>query len=101
MTGVRMITIFCIPFGTLKIIQTRNTEYVKTALQDTDVIELWHVWLTDYYEYEDSPVIHRKSIGIEELSVSHIKEIDEAVIWNTPDKMYPNRPSFYCLTIKK
>ena len=76
-------------------------EYVKTALQETDVIELWHVWLTDYYEYEDSPVIHRKSIGIEELSVCHIKEIDEAVIWNKPDKIYPNRPSFYCLTIKR
>ena len=27
--------------------------------------------------------------------------IDNAVIWNTPDKMYVGRPSFYCLTIKR
>lgn len=29
------------------------------------------------------------------------KKIDDAEIWNTPDKMYPNRPSFYCLEIKR
>jgi len=79
----------------------RIVEYIKMALQDTEVIELWHVWLTDYYEHEDSPVIHRKSIGMDELTAKDIKEIDEAEIWNTPGKMYPNRPSFYCLTIKR
>ena len=29
------------------------------------------------------------------------KEIDHADVWNTPDKMYPNRPSFYCLEIRR
>lgn len=64
-------------------------------------IELWHVWLMDYYEFEDRPVIHRQTVSIDELTTKHIKEIDDAEIWNTPDKMYPNRPSFYCLEIKR
>lgn len=76
-------------------------EYIKNALQNTDSIELWHVWLMDYYEFEDRPVIHRRTISISELTTKHIKEIDGADIWNTPDKMYPNRPSFYCMEIKR
>ena len=74
-------------------------EYVKNALQDTNTIELWHVWLMDCYEFEDRPVIHRQTISIAELTPAHIKEIDHAQIWNNPDKMYPSRPSFYCLVI--
>lgn len=76
-------------------------EYIKTALQKSDSIELWNVWLMDYYEYYERPYIHRKTISIDELSVGHIREIDSAEIWNVPDKMYPQRPSFYCLTIKR
>ena len=78
---------------------TQIIEYIKTALHKSDRIEFWHVWLTDYYEFEDRPYIHRKTISIDELTVEHIKEIDDAVIWNHPDRMYPERPSFYCLTI--
>lgn len=75
--------------------------YINTALQKSQVIEFWHVWLMDYYEFEDRPFLHRKTISIEELTPEHIKEINEADIWNTPDKMYPNRPSFYCLAITR
>ena len=75
-------------------------EYIKTALQKSDIIEFWHVWL-DYYEFENRPFIHKKTISIGELTTEHIKEIDNAKIWNTPDKMYPERPSFYCLTITR
>ena len=74
-------------------------EYIRAALRDTDSVELWRVWLADYYEYEDSPVVHRKTITADALTVEDIKEIEKADIWNTPDKIYPNRPSFYCLTI--
>ena len=74
-------------------------EYIKNALRDTECVEFWHVWLVDYYEFEDRPYIHRKTFSIEELTIEHIKELDDAVIWNTPDKQYPERPSFYCLTI--
>ena len=30
-------------------------EYMKNVLQNTTSIELWHVWLTDFYEFEDRP----------------------------------------------
>ena len=75
--------------------------YLKAALENTDCIELWHVWLMGYYEFEDRPFIHRKAISIDELTSEHIRELDNAVIWNRPDKMYPERPSFYCLAITK
>lgn len=74
-------------------------EYIQEALAAGGPVELWHVWLMDYYEYEDSPVIRRKTIPVDELTPRHIQELDEAAIWNRPDKMYPERPSFYCLRI--
>ena len=76
-------------------------KYIRTALQKTDVIEFWYVWLMDYYEFENRPFIHRKTISIDELTTRHIKEIDNAVIWDTSDRMYPERPSFYCLSITR
>lgn len=76
-------------------------EYLKNALQNTSSVELWHVWLMDCYEFEDRPVIHRQTIFADELTAEHIRKIDEAEIWNTPDKMYPNRPSYYCLKIQR
>ena len=76
-------------------------EYIKSALLKSDSVDFLLVWLMDYYEFEDRPFIHKKTLSIDELSVEHIKEIDNAVIWNTPDKMYPNRPSFYCLTVTR
>ena len=74
-------------------------KYIRDALQHEDSVELWYVWLSNYYEYDDSPVIHSRTISINELTESHIKELDGAEIWNTPDKTYPNRPSFYRWTI--
>ena len=74
-------------------------KYIKTALEYTEMVELWHVWLLDYYEFEDRPYIHRKTISIDQLKCDDLKEIDSAVIWNKPDRCYPDRPSFYCLKI--
>lgn len=79
----------------------RLIEYIQAALQKTDAIELWHVWLTDYYEFEDRPFLHEKTISVSALTPLQIKAVDAAEIWNTPDKRYPNRPSFYCLTITR
>ena len=76
-------------------------EYIKSALLKANSVEFWLVWLMDYYEFEDRPFIHKKTISMDELSIEHIKEIDNAVIWNTPDKMHPDRPSFYCLTVTR
>lgn len=75
--------------------------YIKNALRNTASVEPWHVWLMDYYEFEDRPFLYRQTIFIGELTVNHIREIDDAEIWNCPDKQYPNRPSFYCLEIKR
>lgn len=76
-------------------------EYIKTALRETDRIEFWRVWFMDYYEFEDRPFIHKKEISIGELTATYIKEINSAKIWNKPDKMHPERPSFYCLTVTR
>ena len=76
-------------------------EYMRSALSKTDSIEFWLVWLMDYCEFEERPFIHKKTIRIDELNIEHIKEINNAEIWNTPDKTYPNRPSFYCLTVTR
>lgn len=75
-------------------------EYIKSALQESDSVEFWHIWL-DYYEFENRPFVHKKTISVNELTTEHIKEIDNALIWNLPDKLYPERPSFYCLTITR
>ena len=75
--------------------------YIRGALEETDTVELWSVWLMDYYEFEERPYIHRKTVSIQDLTTEHIKEIDQADIWNTPDKRYPDRPSFYCLTVTR
>ena len=75
--------------------------YMREALKKTEFIELWHVWLMDYYEYEDSPVIHKRTISIEEMTIRDIREWDNSEIWNKPDKQLPSRPSFYCLVITR
>ena len=74
-------------------------KYIRAALEKIESVEMWHVWLMDYYEYEDSPVIHKRTISIEEMTIRDIHELDKADIWNSPDKHIPSRPSFYCLKI--
>lgn len=74
-------------------------DYIRSALQKADSVEVRHVWLTDYFEFEERPFLHRTTLSVNELTPAHLKQIDNAVIWNTPDKQYPQRPSFYCLTI--
>ena len=76
-------------------------EYMKNALEETNCIEFWLVWLMDYYEYEERPYIHRKEISINDLTIEDIKKLEHSNIWNQPDKMYPDRPSFYCLKINR
>lgn len=75
--------------------------YIKEALKESGSVEFWHVWLGDYYEYEDSPVIHKRRTSINDVTIKDIKEINNADIWNKPDKQIPSRPSFYCMKIKR
>ena len=71
-------------------------DYIKSALRQTESIELWNVWLLGYWEYDDRPYIHKKIVSINDLTVTDIKEINDAENWNNKDH---NRPSFYCLEI--
>lgn len=76
-------------------------EYIENALEYESTVEIWHVWLMDYYEYDESPVIQKCTVPFSDVTVDDIKEIDHAEIWNTPDKGRPHRPSFYCLVIEQ
>ncbi len=71
-------------------------DYIKAALLHTDSVELWDVYLIEYWEFDDRPYIHKRTVRIDELTANDIKEINEAENWNNKDK---NRPSFYCIEI--
>ncbi len=73
-------------------------DYIKAALLQTDSVELWNVWLLGYWEFDDRPYIHKRTVPIDELTVNDIREMTEAENWNKKDK---NRPSFYCMEIVK
>lgn len=74
----------------------RIIDYIRKALLQEESVELWKVWLLGYWEYEDRPYIHKKTIRIDELTGNDIKEINEADNWNNKDQ---NRPSFYCIEV--
>lgn len=76
-------------------------DYIKNVLEQTDDVELWHVWLTDYYEYDDRPIIQKRNISFREITVNDIKELDSQSVLNYADKRNPNRPTFYCLKITR
>ncbi|MBR2965903.1 MAG: hypothetical protein IKC52_00325 [Clostridia bacterium] len=76
-------------------------DYLKNAVEQSGVVELWHVWLDDYYEFETRPFVHKQTMQIDSLTIDNIKEICQAQIWNSPDKQHPQRPSFYCLELTK
>ena len=78
---------------------TKMIEYIKTALQHTEAVELWHVWLMDSYDFEDRPFLHRQTISVQALTAERLRKLDYAEIWNTPDPQYPDRPSYDCLRI--
>jgi len=74
-------------------------EYISKALQNSKTIELWHIWLSDDFQFDNRPVIHDFEISIQDLTHEQLQWIDNAEIWNIPDHQNPNRPSFYRLTI--
>ena len=70
--------------------------YIKNHLENAECLEIRHVWLNDYCEFDERPIMRYYITTAQELETSDIKHFDEAEIWNNKDK---NRPSFYCLTI--
>lgn len=109
---------FLLPFAELSdytdkkygvILEWRYTEgrakqvlsYIGKVLGKAENVEIWHVWLGDHYEYEDSPVLKKHFLSFKDLTVADLREIDEADLCNHPDPHYPDRPSFYCLVVEK
>ena len=62
----------------------------------SDSVEIWNVWLSGYWEFDDRPHICKRTVPIDELTAEDIKEIVQAENWDNKDK---NRPWFYCLEI--
>lgn len=79
----------------------RIISYIQDALQHTDVVELWHIWLLGWWEWEDRPVVHSRTIPISSLTAEDIKALDDAPIWDIPDKHNPERPSFRRIIITR
>jgi hypothetical protein len=74
-------------------------KYISDVLSRTDTIEVWHVWLDyGYDEYDERPIIKKKTLHIDEISPEDIREFDNAVIW---ENSYSIRPIFYCWEIIK
>lgn len=74
-------------------------KYIADVLSHTDTVEVWHVWLNGgFYEYDERPIIKRKTLNINEVVAEDIREIVSAEIWN---KANFNRPIHYCLEILK
>lgn len=71
-------------------------EYIRTALTQTESVEIWNVWLSDDWEFDDRPHICKQTIPVDGLTPEDIKEIIQAENWDNRDK---NRPWFYCLEI--
>ena len=49
----------------------------------------------DAKDYEGKSVVVYQTLSWNDIEVSSHKELDNAEIWNSPDKQIPNRPSFY------
>lgn len=77
----------------------RIIKYISDVLRHTDTVEVWHVWLDGFcgfYDDDERPVIKKKTLHIDEVTLEVIKELDDAEIWQNN---YLKRPVFHCLRI--
>lgn len=70
-------------------------EYIRAALEHCDRIELWHVWLTGFCEYDERPYRKTMTVPICDLTIDDIKTVCEFDVWPS-DKA---RPTDVCLVI--
>ena len=71
--------------------------YICRALEQTDCVQMWQVWLQDHWEFEERPRIHKSVLLWDEATASDLQALVEAEIWTPGDP----RPGFYCLEIHK
>lgn len=72
-------------------------KYIEDALTKCDQVQIWTVWLMDYYEYDERPRYKTREISIKELTAEDIMEIAGANVWGDSNV----RPTYYCLTVRK
>ena len=71
--------------------------YIGKLLSECDRVELWKVWLTDWYEYDERPRYRKSEVSFGDLTVGDIEEITETEVWTRGQK----RPTYHCLTVRK
>ena len=71
--------------------------FIEAALKKSERVELWTVWLMDYYEYEDRPVIKKQELSFADLTPEAILEFSEKGVWVNSK----SRPTYYCLSVRK
>lgn len=76
-------------------------EQIRAALALSETVELWRVWLMDYWEFENRPYMHTSVCRFRDLTEEQIIALDRAETWNKPDKNNPERPSFYRLIVTR
>lgn len=72
-------------------------EYIKAVLTKCDQVQIWTVWLMEYYEHDERPRYKTREVSAEELQIEDIKEISEVDVWSD----CKDRPTYYCLTVRK
>ena len=72
-------------------------KYIGAALEKSERVELWTVWLMAYYEYEDRPVIKKQELSFSDLTPEAILEFSKRDVWGN-SKI---RPTYYCLSVRK
>lgn len=71
-------------------------DYIKMALMRTESVEIWNVWLSGNWEWEDRPHICKQIVRMNDLTVDDLREIVEAENWKVKDHI---RPWFYSIEI--
>ena len=73
----------------------RLIAYIRTALEHCDRVELWHVWLTGFCEYDERPYRKTKTVSICDFTIDDIQAVCEFNVWPR-DRA---KPTDICLVI--
>lgn len=73
-------------------------QYIENVLERTDSVEVWTVWLDgEFYEYDEWPIIKKKTLHLNEVIPEDIRTINDAEVWDNKSQ----RAVFNCLEILK
>lgn len=72
----------------------RILAYIKQALEQTERVELWQVWLSE----DEVPEVYRATCSMDECSPEDIRQLEQMPVW---DLQHPERPRYYCLSITR